>query len=216
MLLKTELNITKTMGFLFVVGILCAENSVAEDLQCQGTPSALLKKICAQSFAETKLKLENDYLTASLVSDAPTRLIQDTQQLWLKRLKQCKSTACLKQQFELRSDDLNIYTSLNQSLTQHYLKFEAGRFSPQPVHLRVHQLGKDSIKIEGLAYRNPNNRLDTQTVSFLAYTIPAQKNEIMDNEHDCKYQFEYTKALLSVKTTQKGCERFAGIYRLYD
>ena len=97
-----------------------------------------------------------------------------------------------------------------------YLKFENGHFAKQQVHLKVHQLSKDRIKVEGIAYRSPNNRLDTQTVSFLAYTTPEQKSAITDNEHDCQYQFNYSKALLSVKTSQKGCERFAGVYRLYD
>ena len=85
-----------------------------------------------------------------------------------------------------------------------------------PVHLKIHQLTKDRIKIEGSAYRNPNNRVETQTIPFLAYTTPDAKTEITDNEHDCKYKFQYTKAVLLIKTQQKGCERFSGVYRLYD
>ena len=59
-------------------------------------------------------------------------------------------------------------------------------------------------------------RAEAQAIPFLAYTTPDQKSQITDNEHDCKYQFSYSKALLAVKTSQKGCGRFAGIYRLYD
>ena len=47
-------------------------------------------------------------------------------------------------------------------------------------------------------------------------SLLEQKSEILDNEHNCKYQFNFQKALLNVKTQQKGCERFSGIYRLYD
>jgi len=50
----------------------------------------------------------------------------------------------------------------------------------------------------------------------LAYTTTEKKDEIIDNEHDCKYQFNFNKAILSVKTKQKGCERFVGVYRVYD
>ncbi|MEW4939346.1 hypothetical protein ABKJ23_15660, partial [Acinetobacter baumannii] len=59
-------------------------------------------------------------------------------------------------------------------------------------------------------------RKETQTVSLMAYSSPEQKSEILDNEHNCKYKFDFQKALLIVKTQQKGCERFTGIYRLYD
>lgn len=31
-----------------------------------------------------------------------------------------------------------------------------------------------------------------------------------------KYQLNFEKAVLVIKTTQKGCERFTGVYRLYD
>ena len=82
--------------------------------------------------------------------------------------------------------------------------------------LQFHQLDKDKLKIEGIAYRNPNNRLETQILSLLAYSTPEQKNQITDNEKKCQYQFDFQKALLIVKTDQKGCERFTGIYRLYD
>jgi uncharacterized protein len=188
----------------------------AQDFDCTQPDTASMKNICADNFAESREKLSNHYITAFLVSDAPVHLLEDTHRLWFKRLQQCKSLDCYKQQFEIRIEDLNFYTSLNQTLTNHYLKFENGQFAHQPVHLQVHQLTKDKIKIEGVAYRNPNNKLETQTIPFLAYTTADQKSEITDNEHDCKYHLDFNKAILSVKTEQKGCERFAGIYRLYD
>ena len=75
---------------------------------------------------------------------------------------------------------------------------------------------KVDIKVEGIAYRNPNNKLDKQTIPFLAYSTTETKTEIINNESDCKYEFNYTKAYLMVKTEQKNCDRFSGIYRLYD
>ncbi|MGE4315205.1 A1S_1983 family putative colistin resistance protein [Acinetobacter sp.] len=216
MLVNTDINLIKTLGTLFSIGCLCSTMAYAQDIDCTRPDTASMKKICADNFAESREKLSNHYITAFLVSDAPVRLLEDTHHLWFKRLQLCKNLDCYKQQFEIRIEDLNFYTSLNQSLTNHYLKFENGQFATQPVHLQVHQLTKDKIKIEGIAYRNPNNKLETQTIPFLAYTTAEQKSEIVDNEHDCKYHFDFNKAILSVTTKQKGCERFTGIYRLYD
>ncbi|MGB9190295.1 MULTISPECIES: A1S_1983 family putative colistin resistance protein [unclassified Acinetobacter] len=216
MLVNTDINLIKTLGTLFSIGCLCSTMVYAQDIDCTQPDTASMKNICADNFAKSREKLSNHYITAFLVSDAPVHLLEDTHHLWFKRLQQCKSLDCYKQQFEIRIEDLNFYTSLNQTLTNHYLKFEKGQFAHQPVHLQVHQLTKDKIKIEGVAYRNPNNKLETQTIPFLAYTTADQKSEIVDNEHDCKYHFDFNKALLSVTTKQKGCERFAGIYRLYD
>ena len=214
MLLKTDINIIKTITIVSL-GYFFSGSVHAEAIDCSAS-SHSLQKVCSSAFSKQRDHLDNLYLTALLVTDAPARIIKDTQLMWVQRLKQCKSIDCYKQQIDLRADDLNIFMSLNQSLTQHYLKFEDGHFAQQQVHMKIHQLSKDRIKIEGIAYRNPNNRTDTQSLAFLAYTTPEQKTEITDNEHDCKYQFNYSKAILAVKTAQKGCERFAGIYRLYD
>lgn len=216
MLVNTEINLIKTLCTLFSIGCLCSTLAHAQKIDCSSPNTSSMKQICAENFTESREKLTNHYMTAFLVSDAPVQLLEDTHTLWFKRLQQCKSLNCYKQQFELRTDDLNFYTSLNQSLTNHYLKFENGKIASQPVHLQVHQLTKDRIKIEGIAYRNPNNKLETQTIAFLAYTTPDKKSEILDNEHDCKYQFDFNKAILSVKTEQKGCKRFVGVYRIYD
>jgi len=189
----------------------------ADQFDCDNHKASFVsKKICAENFHETRHELNNKFLIAYLVSDAPIKLLYDTHSLWFNRLQQCKSQHCIDQQFALRDDDLNFYTSLNQSLTQHFLKFKHGKIAQPAIHLQVHQLGKDKIKIEGMAYRNPNNSNDSQIVSFLAYTTPDKKEQIFDNEHDCKYNFNFQKSILVVKTDQKGCERFSGIYRLYD
>lgn len=217
MLLKTDINMLKIIGLMLGLGMISAGSS-ANPLDCNNDSkkTAAMNKVCSVALSEAREKLADQYLTAFLITDAPVRLLQDTQQLWANRLQQCKTLDCFKQQFEWRLDDLNIYISLNQSLTQHYIKFEQGQMAKQPVHIKIHQLTKDRIKIEGQAYRNPNNRAETQTVPFLAYTTPAAKEQIMDNENDCRYEFNYSKAILAVNTQQKGCERFTGIYRLYD
>lgn len=216
MLLKFENHLIKNLSTLLLFGCLYSSFSYAQEIDCTSTSNKKLAQVCTENFSELRGKLSDQYLTAYLMSDAPIRLLEDTQQLWIQRLQQCKSLNCYTQQFDFRIDQLNFFTSMNQSMTQHYLKYENGQFAAQPVHLQIHQLNKNSIKIEGIAYRNPNNRLETQSIAFLAYTTPEQKNKIIDNEHDCSYDFEYSKAILKIQTKQKGCERFAGIYRLYD
>lgn len=216
MLLNTEFNQIKTLLSGLILSCISTSAVYALPLDCKHQDSSLLKKLCGSQYSELRAQLNESYLTAYLVTDAPIRLINDTHRLWLNRLSQCKSNDCFKQQFDIRLEDLNFYTSMNKSLTQHFIKYEHGKISKQPAHLQIHQLTKDRIKVEGIAYRNPNNRKDSQIVSLLAYTTPEKKNQILDNEHDCKYVLNFQKAILSVTTTQKGCERFTGIYRLYD
>lgn len=216
MLLKTETNLIKNIVSALFISFCGTTITHAYPIQCEKPHLTLDKRLCSDHLKELRTELNEKYLTAYLITDAPIRLIDDTNQLWLDRVRQCKGVECIKQQFDIRLEDLNFYTSMNQSLTQHFIKYENGVIAKQPIHLQVHQLTKDRIKIEGMAYRNPNNRKDTQIISLLAYTTPNKKNEILDNEHDCKYQLNFQKALLTVKTQQKGCERFTGIYRLYD
>lgn len=215
MLLKTEQNLVKCCGALLVLS-LYSGNSFATAIACTPAQSKLEKKLCSPVFQERIDQLNNIGLTTLLITDAPLRLIKDSQQLWSQRTAQCKSQSCYEQQLDQRIDQLNFYTSINQTLTQHYLKFEQGKMADQAVHLQIHQLSKDNIKIEGIAYRNPNNAPDKQRISFLAYSTVSEKNNITDNENDCKYHFHYQKAILKVTTEQKGCERFTGVYRLYD
>ncbi len=215
MLLNTVINQLKNIGYIITLSCFCSTFTFAKSIDCSDRTFDL-KKICSSQYDEQRIKLNNKFLTAYLVTDAPLQLLHDTQQLWLKQLQQCKSKTCYQQQFETRLDDLNFYTSMNQTLTQHYLKYEQGKLAAQPVHLQIHQLDKDKLKIQGIAYRNPNNRVESQTLSLLAYTTPEQKNLIIDNEKKCQYQFDFQKALLIIKSEQKGCERFTGIYRLYD
>nr|WP_174505761.1 hypothetical protein [Acinetobacter sp. Marseille-Q1620] len=214
MLLKTEINRIKPILSFLLYGLLASNISHAQIIDCEKAPKS--QKLCQADFNVLRDELDSHYLTAYLITDAPIRLLNDTNKLWLNYAQQCKTNNCLKNQLDNRVEDFNFYTSMNQSLTQHYLKYENGKISKLPIHIQVHQLSKDRIKIEGLAFRNPNNKKDTQTVALLAYTTPEQKSEVLDNERNCKYQLNFQKAILEIKTMQKGCEKFTGIYRLYD
>lgn len=218
MRLKTDLNIVRISGLVLGLGCLGTQTTFAQDPICTSNSYNFINKqqICSEQLKSSREKLFEQYFTAYLVTDAPLRLLEDTQKLWLFRLEQCQKLSCFQQQIDSRLDDLNLFISLNQSLTQHYLKYENGKIARPAVHLKVHQLSKDRIKIEGTAYRSPKNRLETQVIPFLAYTTPEQKNEITNNENDCKYTFNYEKAILKVNSQQPSCERFVGVYRLYD
>ncbi|UUM26463.1 hypothetical protein NQU59_12230 [Acinetobacter colistiniresistens] len=215
MLFNTVRNQLKKSGYIITLSCFCSTFAYAEAIDCTSN-DLNANKICSKQYKEQRLKLNTKFLTAYLVTDAPLQLLHDTQSLWLNQVQQCKSKNCYQQQFDARLDDLNFYTSMNQTLTQHYLKYEHGKLAAQPVHLQIHQLDKDKLKIEGTAYRNPNNRLETQTQSLLAYSTPEQRSQIIDNEKKCQYQLDFQKALLIVKSEQKDCSRFTGIYRLYD
>ncbi|ENX35197.1 hypothetical protein F889_00864 [Acinetobacter colistiniresistens] len=215
MLFNTVRNQLKKSGYIITLSCFCSTFAYAEAIDCTSN-DLNANKICSKQYKEQRLKLNTKFLTAYLVTDAPLQLLHDTQNLWLNQVQQCKSKNCYQQQFDARLDDLNFYTSMNQTLTQHYLKYEHGKLAAQPVHLQIHQLDKDKLKIEGTAYRSPNNRLETQTQSLLAYSTPEQRSQIIDNEKKCQYQFDFQKALLIIKSEQKDCSRFTGIYRLYD
>lgn len=215
MLLKTELNLVKSILSMLSLSALCSTVSHATVLDCNSHANRS-KNFCSDRYSTQREQLTSLSLTTLLITDAPHKLIKDSFDLWHQQIAQCKTEQCLTHQFDARLDQLNFFTSLNQTLTQHYLKFEHGKMARQPVHLQIHQLSKDNLKIEAVAYRNPNNRLEKQRIPFLAYSTVAEKTDIQDNENDCKYQFKYHKAILVVTSEQKGCERFNGVYRLYD
>jgi len=213
---KKVINLVKMMSSALGLGYLLTSLAFAQEINCSHQKSTALKTVCSSAFQAQKQKLEAQAITAYMVTDAPLRLLQDTHVIWLRQLQRCKYQSCFQQQIDLRTDQLNFFASLNQSLTQHYLKVENGELAQKPIHIQIHRLNKNNIKIEGIAYLNPNNKLDRQNLSLLAYSTPALKSDIIDNNNDCKYHFKYSKAYLSVSSDQKGCEIFLGTYRLYD
>lgn len=219
MSLKFELNLNKTCQSVIGLSILlCCIPSHARPPDCPYTTHQHL--LCQADTLTLHKQLKQLLFTTNMTTNAPTRLIQDTQLLWQKRVEQCKTKRCIAQQFDARNEDLNTYGSLNQSLTQHFIKYQQGQIAQPQVHLQVHQLDQNRIKIEGTAYRNPNNNKAKQTISFLAYRNQDQKNEIINNETACKYTFNFQKAILTVSLLQtqphKYCDRFVGTYQLYD
>src|SRR5699024_1096559 len=130
MMLKTAINMLQIIDVMIVLGLIFAGISV-HPLDCKhdSKKTAAMTKVCSVALSQAGEELGAQYFTAFLITDAPVRLLQDTQQLWANRLQQCKTLDCFKQQFEWRLDDLNIYISLNQSLTQHYIKFEQGQMA---------------------------------------------------------------------------------------
>lgn len=221
MLIKTDYLSMKsilTRLSLSSLAIFSSQFSLAQTaIPCDGANHLAWKKmLCGPELKKQRLSLNDKYLTAYLVTDAPTQLLDETQLLWLNRVQQCKSKRCFEQQIDLRSEELNFYTSMNQSMTQHFIKYSQGKIATPEVHIMVHQLSEDRIKIEGSAYLNPNNKTQQQQSILLAYSSPNPKKPILDNDRRCSYQITFHKALLVVQSKQKECQRFTGHYRRYD
>lgn len=221
MLIKTDYLSMKSILTLFTLSsitILSSQLSHAQTaIPCDGANHFAWKKmLCGSEFKKQRLLLNDKYLTAYLITDAPSRLLDETQQLWLNRVQQCKSKRCFEQQIDLRSEELNFYMSMNQSMTQHFIKYSQGKIATPEVHIMVHQLSEDRIKIEGSAYLNPNNRIQQQQSMLLAYSSPNPKKPVLDNDRRCSYQITFNKALLVVQSKQTECQRFTGHYRRYD
>ncbi|MEB3752963.1 A1S_1983 family putative colistin resistance protein [Acinetobacter sp. MD2(2019)] len=219
MSLKFALNFHKTCLSIFGCGfVLLPISGHAQNLDCMFKVKQHL--LCSANNLATRQQLNQLLFTTYMTSNAPTPLIHTTQNLWRKRVEQCKSKSCVERQFELRNEDLNTYNSINQNLTQHFIQYRQGYLAKPTAYLQIHQLDQNRIKIEGIAYRNPNNSQARQSINFLAYRNQAQKNEITNNETGCKYAFNYQKAILTVTLLQnqayKYCDRFVGIYKLYD
>ncbi|MEB3766307.1 A1S_1983 family putative colistin resistance protein [Acinetobacter sp. MD2] len=198
--------------------VLWATPSYAQKLVCPFKAKPRL--LCNAETLKQKQQLNQLLFNTYLSTNAPPRLIIDTQILWQKRIQQCKNKRCIQQQFETRSDDLNSYSSLNQNLTQHFIQYKNGQTADPQVHLQIHQLDQNRIKIEGIAYRNPNNHRNKQSVAFLAYQNQDQKNQVTNNETACQYGFNFQKAILTIRLIKnqphQSCDRFVGNYRLYD
>lgn len=191
--------------------------SIAQaSLLCQ--PKAFSKKnhalVCKNSFNIERATFSQVFNNVVLMTNAPLTVLQATQHMWQERIYACKNKACVQQEFNLRTDELNALASLNQSLTKHFIKYKQGVIAKPHTLIQIHQLDKNKIKIEGVAYQNLNQHAGHHT--FLAYSPSGQQIEILNNEDNCKYRFQIEKAILSIASEQKQCQQFAGIYRLYD
>ncbi|MHA3059820.1 A1S_1983 family putative colistin resistance protein [Acinetobacter sp. ANC 4636] len=217
MSLNFNLYTNKAFGCMVLLSVLACSSSYAYQPLCsnQSHPN-----YCKTQYKTQVDQINKLYFTSNLVTNAPLRLLQDTQHMWHSRLKQCKNKSCFEQQFNLRAEDLNAYSALNQSLTQHFIKYHHGKIAQPQTYLQIHQLDQNKMKIEGWMYRNPNASLDKLSFAFLSYLNNTDKTKVTNNETTCRYQFNYQKTLLVVTSTnhvaKQNCQRFTGIYRLYD
>lgn len=161
-------------------------------------------------------QIKEKYLSAQLMSNAALPLLARVHQDWLNYVKLCKNQQCIQQQFEQRLDDLTIIINMNQSLTQHFIRYNPKQKDAQMVTLQLQQLDKNKIKIEATQYRNPNNS-ENQRIAYLrSYTSPSLQDPITDLETKCVYTIERTGHVLEFKTEDQQCKRFVGVYKLYD
>lgn len=143
MLLNTVRNQLKKTGCVITLSCLCSTFAFAKAIDCSNH-HAELQKVCSKQYEEQRFKLNDKFLTAYLVTDAPVQLLHATQEMWLRQLQQCKSKTCYLQQFDARTDDLNFYTSINQNFdisTEHVVPW-AGLRPMMPNMLPVVKQGK--------------------------------------------------------------------------
>lgn len=81
MLLKSDINIIKTITIGLSIGFFFSSPIHAEAIDC-AVPGHSLQKVCSASFSKQRDHLDNLYLTSLLVTDAPSRIIKDTQLMW--------------------------------------------------------------------------------------------------------------------------------------
>ena len=69
MLSNTDMNQLKRLSFVVTLSCLCSPLVFAESIDCSNTGAEL--KICSKTFSESRKQLNNKYLSAYLVTDAP-------------------------------------------------------------------------------------------------------------------------------------------------
>ncbi|MFT4021783.1 MAG: hypothetical protein QM666_09730, partial [Acinetobacter sp.] len=114
-------HVHKTFKCIIGIGFVVTTSVQASHSElCASSKPALL---CQANTELQRTQLTRLLFTAHLISNAPTRLIQDTQSMWNQRIQQCKNKQCITSQFQQRTEALNAFSSLNQSLTQHFIKY---------------------------------------------------------------------------------------------
>ncbi|WP_456236997.1 A1S_1983 family putative colistin resistance protein [Acinetobacter baretiae] len=179
--------------------------------QAYASRSCSAPKLC-EAFKPQKEQLMALFQQTNFVSNAPRSILHITHSLWDKRIHLCKTPSCFTAQFNQRTHELNEFSTLNQTLTQHFIKYQDGKISTQQVYLQIHQLEQNKLKIDGYAYHLP--QLTQQ--HFLAYSQNSNLTRIINNEDGCAYNIKLYKGLLSLHSDQKTCRIFAGNYRRYD
>ena len=177
----------------------------------------LYKLVCQdEQLKEHNEEIKAQYLQAQLMSNAPLKLLLLSQQQWENFVNKCKTKACISQQFEQRVDELVYLTSMNQSLTQHFVRYVNGKVDPQFTSLQIQQLDRNRIKIEATQFRNPNNSDTARYAHLRSYTTADALQEISDLDSRCQYKIERKFSILKLESDEENCKRFTGIYKLYD
>ncbi|SDC04831.1 A1S_1983 family putative colistin resistance protein [Acinetobacter boissieri] len=187
-----------------ILAIICAyDQAHANDRLCT-------QNLCQEQNELDKKKLVTLTEQTNFVSNAPRSILDMTHHLWQKRMQLCKTKQCLAQQITQRTQELNEFATLNQALTQHFIKYQHGKVAKQQVYLQLHQLEQNKLKIDGYGYSNQ------QQQHFLAYSQNTDLAQITNNEDGCTYAMTLSKGLLNIQSGEKKCRLFAGNYRRYD
>lgn len=188
-----------------------------QDTHGQAESKLLRKHVCQdEQLKEHNEEIKAQYLQAQLMSNAPLKLLLLSQQQWENFVNKCKNKTCISQQFERRIDELVYLTSMNQSLTQHFVRYVNGKVDPQFTSLQIQQLDRNRIKIEATQFRNPNNSDTARYAHLRSYTTADALQEISDLDSRCQYKIERKFSILKLESDEENCKRFTGIYKLYD
>lgn len=184
------------------------------------------KRICRHpELNNLNQQLQQTYLNARLMSNAPQAVLIASQTGWEQFVQQCRTTRCIKRHFEQRINDLVMMTQLNQSLTQHFIAIHRHQMAKPFTTLQLQQLDKRKIKIEGLRYNDPNLTSTTyaksgvkkRSIDYLrAYTTMDQMTQVIDLESKCRFKLNRTRYGLTFSSQDPQCQMFVGHYRLYD
>lgn len=173
------------------------------------------KRICRRpALLDMHQQLQQTYLNAQLMSNAPLQLVTLTQQGWQRFVQRCRSDRCIRRQYQQRIDELNRFTRLNQRLTQHYVRLNGQRIFQPFTHLQVQQLAQNRIKIEGTRYADPNRSIGVEALR--AYGAPDQLQQLTDLEHRCQFGIKRFEQGLQLSSRERRCQAFVGLYRLVD
>jgi uncharacterized protein len=213
--MNRHLDFNRLVLFMFSLAFMVQSHALMPDCQ-QETQLQFERMVCKNAdIKQLNEQLKTKYLNAQLMSNAPLKLLAKTQHGWRRHVELCQSTQCLQQQFSQRIDELELFTSMNQSLTQYFIR-QSHPTRASYTQLQLHQLDKNRIKIEGMQYRNPNNSENHRIRYLRSYTSPDQFAQLVDLESKCRYSIERTGHLLKFSSKDAACKYFTGLYRLFD
>ena len=170
--------------------------------------SAGIKKICSTHFDQQRNELNNKTLSAYLISDAPMQLLQDTQQLWLQRLTECKNKNCVEQQFELRFFDLGEILGIERELFPDPWSLgqfkEELSFSPRSRYYIVleDRTGETPriVGYAGIAFTGANEPVDIHTLAVAKeYQGRGLGQRMLDHLREKAFALKASSILLEVR-----------------